>query len=435
MQIEGILGKFHLDNEKETHHVVIQNISKGITFKGTNLWILIFAIMIACLGLNTNSTAVIIGAMLISPLMGPIMGLGMGLAINDLELLKKAGYNYLLATSISLVSSVLYFTLTPLDEAHSEILARTAPNIYDVLIAFFGGLSGILATSSKQKGNVIPGVAIATALMPPLCTAGYGLATLQFSFFVGAFYLYLINSVFIAIATLITLRFLRFPNKMESDAFAQRRATRIVWLLVLVLLIPSIYLGYDLVQQSRFNQSASRFIEHEAIIQHDYLLEKKIDPKKKSITLVYGGAKIPQEEIERIQSRLAIYGLADVELEIRQGFEFLSAANVNINAETTPLKNALAASTQALDSLQLVIDSLATKKLENVQLYKEALALWPNIRSLSLTSPIDSNKIKIVDQGKVVFIKFSKAPRFAEQQQMKKWFQTKLASSVEVVTY
>jgi len=174
-----------LDDIDQIH----SSIEKGIIFKGTNLWILIFAIVIASVGLNTNSTAVIIGAMLISPLMGPINGMGYSIATYDFALFQRALKNFTFAVAASLLASTVYFSISPLSRAHSELLARTSPTIYDVLIALFGGLAGIVAISSRHKGTVIAGVAIATALMPPLCTAGYGLATLQFSYFFGAFYL------------------------------------------------------------------------------------------------------------------------------------------------------------------------------------------------------------------------------------------------------
>jgi uncharacterized hydrophobic protein (TIGR00271 family) len=205
-----ILDNFKLANEREDFQLVKDDIEKEIQFSRTNLWILIFAILIASLGLLTNSTTVIIGAMLISPLMGPIMGLGFGIAINDLQLLKRSILNFLFASSVSLTISTSFFLLTPIHEATSEILHRTSPNIYDALIALFGGLAGMVATSSKLKGNVIPGVAIATALMPPLCTAGYGLANLNPKYFFGALYLFFINTVFIALATLVTARLLKF---------------------------------------------------------------------------------------------------------------------------------------------------------------------------------------------------------------------------------
>ncbi|MDE7476274.1 MAG: TIGR00341 family protein, partial [Duncaniella sp.] len=185
-------------------------IREGVSFKGTNLLILVLAIFIASLGLNTNSTAVIIGAMLISPLMGPIIGIGLGVGVQDFDLLKRCLRNLLMAAGFSMLTSTIYFLISPVSEGHSELLARTSPTIYDVLIGFFGGGAGIVAIGSKSKGNVIPGVAIATALMPPLCTAGYGLATMQMNYFVGATYLFLINSIFIALSTFIGVKLMHY---------------------------------------------------------------------------------------------------------------------------------------------------------------------------------------------------------------------------------
>ena len=230
--------KFKLGSEKEDLQKITANIETAVVFRGTNLLVLICAIFIASLGLNINSTAVIIGAMLISPLMGPIMGIGLGIGIGDIALMRKSANNYWIATMSALATSTLFFLVSPLSDAHSEILARTSPTIYDVLIALFGGFAGIIATSSTQKGNVIPGVAIATALMPPLCTAGYGLATLQMKYFIGAFYLYIINSVFIAWATLIIVRLLHFPYKPLENKRAHTIARRVVWIIVLATLIP-----------------------------------------------------------------------------------------------------------------------------------------------------------------------------------------------------
>ena len=190
-----------LHRSKEDEQVTVEYIRNGVEFKGTNLWILIFATVIASLGLNVNSTAVIIGAMLITPLMGPIMGIGLSIGLNDFELMKRSLKSYAVTTLFSVVTATLYFLFTPLDEVQSELLARTSPTIYDVLIALMGGLAGIVALATKEKGNVIPGVAIATALMPPLCTAGFGLATGNLLYFLGAFFLYFIDSVFISLAT------------------------------------------------------------------------------------------------------------------------------------------------------------------------------------------------------------------------------------------
>ena len=205
-----------LNRSKEDEQLTVDAIRSGVEFKGTNLWVLIFATFIASLGLNVNSTAVIIGAMLISPLMGPIMGVGLSIGLNDFELMKRSLKSYLVATLFSVTTATIYFSFTPLDEVQSELLARTSPTIYDVFIALVGGLAGIVALATKEKGNVIPGVAIATALMPPLCTAGFGIATGNLLYFLGAFYLYFINSVFISLATYIGVRVMRCTSSASS---------------------------------------------------------------------------------------------------------------------------------------------------------------------------------------------------------------------------
>jgi len=389
-----ILAAFSLRHEKEDFEVVIDSVEKGVVFSGTNLWILVFAIFIASLGLNVNSTAVVIGAMLVSPLMGPIMGLGLGMAINDLQLLKKAFFNYLFALLIGLVTSTVYFLLTPINDASSELLARTSPNIYDVLIALFGGLAGILAMSSKQKGNVIPGVAIATALMPPLCTAGYGIANWNLAYFTGALYLFVINTVFIALATLVTARFLHFPRKHLEDAHDEIVSNRIVWGVVLLTLVPSIYFGYDIVQQNRFRQRADQFVDNEAVFPNDYLLDKTIDGKAKTITLTYGGETIQEIVIEELRSKLGRYQLAGATLKIKQGFAIFSGSeegdkkSQQINRvlnekemELKALKEKVAATEAEEKDRVAAID--AEKELGK-QIFDELKAQYPSISSCSV---------------------------------------------------
>ena len=209
--------RFDLGEDSALQDEVVDNICRGVDFRGTNLWVLIFATFVASLGLNVNSTAVIIGAMLISPLMGPIMGVGLSVGMNDFELMKRSLKSFLITTAFSVTTATVFFLFTPIAEAQSELLARTSPTIYDVFIALFGGLAGVVALSTKEKGNVIPGVAIATALMPPLCTAGYGLASGNLIYFLGAFYLYFINSVFISLATFIGVRLMHFQRKEFVD--------------------------------------------------------------------------------------------------------------------------------------------------------------------------------------------------------------------------
>ena len=397
--METFFKNFRLDTGKEEAATVISNIDNGVVFRGTNLWILIFAIFVASLGLNVNSTAVIIGAMLISPLMGPIMGIGLGMGINDVVLLRKAITNYLIAMGVALTTSTLFFLVSPLNDAHSEILARTAPNIYDVLIALFGGFAGIVATSSKQKGNVIPGVAIATALMPPLCTAGYGLATLQLRFFVGAFYLFVINSVFIALATFIMVRVLKFPFKHLQDKKSERRANRIVWSVALITFIPSLYFGYDIVKQDRFIKNANRFITYEAHFPNDYLLNKTIDAKGQKITLVFGGKEIAPEEIEHLKSQLIKYNLQNGHLEIRQGFAYLNESKNNSEQaeQYNRLTQVLAEKEKQQDTLRFQLDSVRNQPEIARQLFAELKTQYP-----SLNTAVIQPTYFVTDSSKIV---------------------------------
>ncbi len=317
-----IKDHFNLRPELDDFDRVHASFLKETVFKGTNLWILIFAIIIASVGLNMNSTAVIIGAMLISPLMGPINGIGYSLATYDFMLLRKAIKNFSFAVLTSIFASASYFFLTPISTAHSELLARTSPTIYDVIIAMFGGLAGIVAISSKQKGNVIPGVAIATALMPPLCTAGYGLATFQLRFFFGAIYLFLINSVFIAWASMVVSQFLKFPIRAPIDASKKTRVNQLIWLVIWLTVIPSIYFGYGLVMKEQFNQRASNLIENVGAIGSNYLLKAKIDQEHQNVELAYGGAGLSPEEINTVLGIASALKIDSVQVKITQGFSF-----------------------------------------------------------------------------------------------------------------
>ncbi|MEP7257167.1 MAG: DUF389 domain-containing protein [Flavitalea sp.] len=290
---------------------------------------------------------------------------------------------------VALITSTIFFLISPLSDAHSEILARTSPNIYDVLIALFGGLAGILATSSKNKGNVIPGVAIATALMPPLCTAGYGLATFQLTFFFGAFYLFIINTVFIALATFIMVRFLHFPLKDLHSEESEKRSKRIVLMVVLITLLPSLYFGYDIVQQSKFTNNINRFINNEAHFANDYLLSKKIDAKQRVATLVYGGKEISQTEIDSVKSKLKNYGLDTSTLYIGQGFAYLSDNNINsINDRSNQLTIALEEREKQLKSLQAALDSIKLQELTSRQVFAELKAQFPKLKNAVLQPAI-----------------------------------------------
>lgn len=389
MDVYKLIEKFNISSEREEYSLIHETVEKGIYFRGTNLWILIFAIVIACVGLNVNSTAVIIGAMLISPLMGPILGMGYSLATYDFKLFRKALANFGFAVGASLATSTLYFLLTPLSEAHSELLARTQPNIYDVIIAMVGGLAGIVALSSKQKGNVIPGAAIATALMPPLCTAGYGLSTANWSYFFGAFYLFTINTVFIAAATLVTVRFLKYPIWHQTDDGLKQRANMWVSIIVTVTMIPSIYFGYVLVKREKFKQEATRFIKNETYIEGDYLLKSDVDPLQKTILLTYGGKLISETAKSRLQERLKNYPLPGTKVSIQQGFSFSEGNNdllelTQQQAEVNRLRSELSLNLRRQDSIQ-------QRNLLGQQLLKELKPMFPEVQACATAEQIFYN--------------------------------------------
>ena len=285
-----IRDRFDLQEGKEDELETIEYISKNVEFKGANLWILIFAIFVASVGLNVNSTAVIIGAMLISPLMGPIMGIGMAAGINDFELLKRSLRNLGVAVFIAILTSSIYFSFTPLDDAQSELLARTEPTIWDVLIALFGGLAGIIAGSRKEKSNAIPGVAIATALMPPLCTAGYGLATMNMYYFFGAFYLFFINSVFISLSTYLIVRFMKYPKKEFLDEKKEKRVQTYITIFTILTIVPSVYLAYGIVMRSIWEEQAKTFFQTELIYPRTQVISTELsyntDPRLIKINLI-----------------------------------------------------------------------------------------------------------------------------------------------------
>ena len=362
-RLKKIYNYFNISHQLGDFKSIHESIEGDVVFKGTNLWILILAIFVASVGLNVNSTAVIIGAMLISPLMGPINGMGYSIATYNFPLFRKAIKNFSFAVLASLVTSTIYFTISPLSTAHSELLARTSPSIYDVLIAFFGGLAGIIAISSKQKGNVIPGVAIATALMPPLCTAGYGLATLQFNFFFGAFYLFTINTVFIALASLMVCQFLKFPIYSLIQEERKKSVNRIITAVILLTIIPSIIFGIRLIQQENFTKKANMLIAKVNVLNGNYLLKSRIDAHTKTIDLTYGGTPLTYLERDMVRKEVKELALKKTNINFKQGFAYDNTANIT---EIEYLKSEINKLRAMEQENSKITDSLNTRQsLEN----------------------------------------------------------------------
>ena len=313
--------RFSLHDDKAEDTEIEARIRDGVELRGATPWVLIFAIFVASVGLNVNSTAVIIGAMLISPLMGPIMGAGLGVAVYDFDLVKRSLTNLGIATFISLVVSALYFSLTPLQQTQSELLARTSPTIWDVLIALFGGLAGIVGITRQEKSNVIPGVAIATALMPPVCTAGFGIATGQWQFAGGALYLYAINCVFISLATVVGIRALRLRRHGFANQKTEKRVKATLLALALITSVPSGYLALDLVRQEVFRSKAQEFVDREFTFDKSQLVDTKIDPDKRVIDLSILGEPISPEALHHIEAKLATANLEGTKLVLHQAGE------------------------------------------------------------------------------------------------------------------
>jgi uncharacterized hydrophobic protein (TIGR00271 family) len=424
--------RFNLDEDKADEQIIVETIKRDVHFKGPNLWALIFAIFIASIGLNVNSTAVIIGAMLISPLMGPIMGIGLGVAINDFDLLKKGIKNVLIASIVSILASALYFSLTPLHDTNSELLARTNPSLWDVFIAFFGGLAGIVALTRRERSNVIPGVAIATALMPPLCTAGFGLAMGKWYFLLGALYLFFINSLLICFATILIVKKLHFHKKEFGSIEKQKRVIRSIWLIVIVTIIPSIYLAYRVVQRSIFEGNAKSYVQNEFQFHRTQVVNRNfiIDGNKKIIELLLVGQALTPHIIDSLKERMPIYGLDSTKLVIRQGLDAKQEIDI-AQIKASILEDVFKEEKQ--DSLPASIEKI---DLPLPDLQAELKSLYPDLERYSLSQSVfntlDSSGRK--DTLSLLTAKFKRYVSAPERRRLQSWLRQRIHSdSVKLI--
>jgi uncharacterized hydrophobic protein (TIGR00271 family) len=377
---------FNLHNGEDDRQKTLDSVKSNISFTGANLWILACAILVASVGLNVNSTAVIIGAMLISPLMGPIVASGFALGMYDFDLLKKSLRNLFIATLAGLLVSTIYFFISPFKEVQSEMLARTSPNIYDILIAFFGGLVGVIAVTRVEKGNPIPGVAIATALMPPLCTAGYGLATGNFKFFFGAIFLYGINCVFICIATYSIVKFLKYPAKEEVDKKHQKQVRYGISFVVLLMLLPSIYFAYKLFAEQQYQQSVNNFIEQEFTNKGNTIVYKKTNynSNPKTIELAFLSKRFTKEEIDSLNVKLYAKNIPETKLLIRQD----SADRIQLlrNNILNEIKSKDIVVDEKDKKIQALETEIAKNRFDGKQILQETKIIFPKIQSLSISN-------------------------------------------------
>lgn len=379
----------HIDTD-----AAARSIRSNVAFRGPNVWILAFSIIIASVGLNVNSTAVIIGAMLISPLMGPIIGIGLGLGVNDTKLIRVGLKNLLVMVGISLMASFLYFLLTPLKLANpTELLSRTNPTIYDVIIALFGGAAGLLEISRKEKGTVLSGVAIATALMPPLCTAGYGLASGHISYFFGALMLFIINGVFIIIATYLMSKILGFPEYEFLDAKQARRTRSLVTLVFVLVTIPSILSAITMIRSNKFAQDAERFVSENKMLDSGYIYDYDIDTHKGGkISLYIAGNMLDENEKSRLRLSAKDHGIDPERVEF-----YAHQIAPNENGSADKLVRDIYARTDSeigkrdaqIRMLEMELSKYKQKEIPYTQISREIVSQYPQVKEIYISRGAD----------------------------------------------
>lgn len=415
---------FNLHNGEDDKGKTLENVKNNISFTGANLWILACAIMVASVGLNVNSTAVIIGAMLISPLMGPIVAAGFALGIYDFDLLKKSLKNLFVATIVSLFVSTIYFYLSPFKDVQSELLARTSPNIYDIMIAFFGGLVGVIAVTRVDKGNPIPGVAIATALMPPLCTAGYGIATGHLDFFLGAFFLYCINCTFICIATFVIVKLLKYPAAQSVDIKHQKQVKYVISLLIFVMLLPSSYFAYRLYNEQKFSHTINTFIDNEFTSKGNTIIYKKtkFNTNPKVIELAFLTRQFNTQEIIKLNRKLNTYGCYNTILKINNGNNLQSLKSDILN-EVTKLDNASGEKDKKISTLE---NQILENNFDIGQILKECKTLFPTVTNLSLANHAFNINKENPEKFTVIIYEAKKPLTNADTQKIKNWLSQRI---------
>ena len=409
-----VLERFALGADAASQEEVNSNIHKGIMIRGTNLWVLIFAIFIASLGLNTNSTAVIIGAMLISPLMGPIIGMGYSMGVYDFNLLKESLRNFLFMIVVSLITSAIFFTLPLITSTQSELLARTQPTTYDILIALFGGLAGMVAQTRKDRtGTVIPGVAIATALMPPLCTVGYGLATFQFRFMLGALYLFTINSIFIALASFIVTRVMKFKMIGELEPDKLKKLKRAMVAVIIIITLPSVLIAISIIQRSSFENNYRNFVDEAFKYDNTFVVESTYEynanPRKQSVIEVrLFGEPLSDNVINNIRGQMSsVYHLPKVDLVVRQSSQ--EDGGIAITALQSNYTQMLNEKNLQISRLQDKLSSIRTADTLAVSSMTRELGIFvPEISDMSMQRHISYNiDGAATDTSNICIIKFA----------------------------
>ena len=420
---------FNMMPDKSDEQETIERIEAGVPFRGANLWVLVFAIFIASLGLNVNSTAVIIGAMLISPLMGPILGMGLAIGIYDTKLLKRSLKNLGVATFISVLTATIYFAISPFNEAQSELLARTSPTIYDVLIALFGGAAGIVGQASGGKGNVIPGVAIATALMPPLCTAGFGLATGNLNYFLGAFYLFYINSVFICLATFIGVKALKFSPAASTEGKNNTKVNSTVFAIAVLTLIPAVLTTYRVLQQNIFDGRVNDFVDKELRWKGSQVLSYEAHKDSSMLKVVAVGELIPDSVVDEARQVMGFYGLEGYQLQLIQGsanIQLLENELTKTTSKQSEQMNQLLIGEAKISALRDTLHQYRQYETLSQQLSSEIEVLYPQVSMVSLARMLAVSTDSVMSTSYVVaFIETDSSLPVSERETLRQWLATR----------
>ena len=419
---------------------VLSDIEESVIFKGYNVWILVCSIIIASVGLNVDSTAVIIGAMLISPLMGPIRGIGFGVGTNNLTLIKLSLKNMGITVAVSLVTSYVYFLITPIDQLTNQLFLRTEPNFLDVIIAFTGGLAGVIAAVKGKNDTVIPGVAIATALMPPLCTAGYGLANGEWNYFFGASYLFLINSVLITLSTIVVVRYMNFPKQKYVDSKIEKKVKSSIILFMIVILAPSTYLFYTMIQKTVFENKAMVFVDK--VIKNgtngtiDY--ETGFTSDSSYINITISGGYAGTDMIDSWRKSLTEYDLNSVYLKVYQGADITLLENKLTDLEQNGVFNKEVISIMNQKDRRINILTAKYEKLKN-ETHKDPLDFnfilngfkidYPELKTIKISRNFSIPLNDRIDTTYMVFVQFNDSISIANKKSIKQ----KLSSKIQYV--
>ena len=407
-----------------------KSIRDNIYFKGPNIWILAFSIVIASVGLNVNSIPVIIGAMLVSPLMGPIFGIGLGLGTNDLYLTKESLKNLAVMVGISLLASFIYFLITPLSLSNpTELLARTNPTIYDVLIALFGGLAGIFELSRKEKGTVLSGVAIATALMPPLCTAGFGIASGKPIYFLGALYLFFINCIFIILATYMMVKYLKFPEIGFESAKRKKYARTIITSAVIIMIVPSIWTAFTMVKENNFAKNVTAFITENRTLNKAYIYDYKISHRKGSkVELFISGEPMSASERMNFIELAGKYGIRENQLTINENASVETTSDSEIVKgiyERTDLE--IGRREAEIKRLEKIINEMQQESIPYSQIYKEITSQYPSVSEIFISrgALVKGSDAETSDMGFVI-VRTSRPLNLSEKSKLSNWLKIRI---------